>query len=532
MAGFHREAACSSGKVEADAIQQVHLTSAYLPNPHPFRWHYILAAIASLALSAWGAYAVSIPNPDSVLYLSAADQFAAGHWAQGLAIYKWPTYSLLIAAVMMVTGLQAFLAAQVVNTFLALGTTLGFISLARALSNGDRAVVTVAAIMIALHPQLTELRPWIIRDNGYLCFFVIAIYYAVADNIAPSPWRKLALVGALVAATLFRVEGLYLALLVLIYYVLVRLKSVTAQVSTIIVFVVAITALLPVAYQIWVTGTLGKWMSGNGLDINMALFAGPIEKRVDFLETYVLFQGSGPKWEAYISLVIGLSILAAVRALTPIYTIFGLFAFLPNRLIPARALLPIAWFAAGQLPMFFLFTFIQAFLTWRYAMGFALIAMFAAVFCITTSWRELLMGRPRAFFVFPTFVVLALGGFAFDIPRPSNLSHLREAASWVETHVPESADLWMNDPRIAYFSGRNLHNVAGINRIFGYPPPAFAEAKKLDVLVLVSGKKFHSLQIPVPLAKLRLAASFQAGDSDVVRVFIACPEMTGCTAKP
>lgn len=532
MASFHREAACSTGKARADAVQQVHLTSAYPATSHPFRWHYVLAAIASLALSAWGAYAVSIPNPDSVLYLTAADQFAAGHWAQGVATYKWPTYSLLIAAVMAPTGLQAFMAAQVVNTFLALGTTLGFISLARVLSNGDRAVVTVATIMIALHPQLAELRPWIIRDNGYFCFLVIAVYYAVADNITPSIWRKLALAASLVAATLFRVEGLYLTLLVLIYYVLVRLKTVTAQASTIIVFIVAITALLPVAYQIWVTGTVGKWISGNGLDVNMALFAGPLEKRVDLLEAYVLFQGSGPKWEAYISLVIGLTILASVRALTPVYTVFGLFAFLPNRLIPARALLPIAWFAAGQLPMFFLFTFIQAFLTWRYAMGFALIATFAAVFCITTSWRELLMGRPRAFFVFPTFVVLALASFAFDVPRPSNLSHLREASSWIEKHVPQSAALWTNDPRIAYFSGRDIRNVAGINRIFGYPPPAFAEAKKLDVLVLVSGKKSRGLQIPVPLAELRLTRSFQEGDSDVVRVFVACPEMTGCKAKP
>lgn len=493
-----------------------------------FRWHYILSALASIALSIWGAHATSVPNPDAVLYLRAAEHFSVAQWADGFSIYRWPIYSLLIAGVMSSIGVEPMIAAQIVNGLLILGTTIAFISLAYRLTNGDRAFVTVAAVMIVFQPQLTELRPWVIKDHGYLCFFLTAIYFAVADNQQPSVLRKLALIGSLIAATLFRIEGLFLASLVVVYYVLVRLRTVTQQVSAIVAFTVATTAALPFIFGIWVTGSLAKWSSGELLPANISIFSPAVLKRVEILQNDVLVLGAGQGWQAYISLVVGLALIQTVRALTPVYAFYGLFAFLPHRLLPARAILPIVWFAVGQLPMLILFTFINALLDWRWAMGFALIGMFAAVACATASWRELLMARPRAFLVFPSIVIAFAVSWVLDIPQPSKLGHYKDAGEWVQENVPANAKIWMNEPRIAYFAGLNYREVAGVSRILFLQQTNFEKRGDIDVFVYSSAAGKRTLPLPaLPRAAVAIA-TFPGDNGDFIQILASCPALADC----
>lgn len=504
------------------------MSSSYRTPFRTFRWHYILAAIASIILSVWGAYATSIANPDSVLYLRAAEYFSAGHWLDGLNVYRWPLYSLLIGGVMSMTGADALIAAQIVNGLLTLGTTMAFISLANRLTNGDRGFVTVATIIIVFQPQLMELRPWVIRDHGYICFFLTAVYFAVADNQEPSAARKLALIGALVAATLFRIEGLYLASLVAVYYILVRLRTVTQQASTIALFVIATSALLPFIFGIWASGTFGRWLSGEWLPAGLSILGPDILKRVNVLENEVLVLGSGHGWQAYISIAVGLAVIQIVRALTPVYAFFGFFAFLPHRLLPERAILPVVWFAAGQLPMLILFTFIKALLDWRYGMGFAMIAMFATVACATASWRELLMGRPRAFLVFPS-IVIAIGiSWALDVPRPGKLTHYKEAGEWIRDNVPANSNVWMNEPRIAYFSGLAYPKVAGVADMLFVPRPDFAKRGEFDVVVFATGTAQKSLPLPAIAETAQVVKTFYGEDGHFVRVLATCAEMADC----
>ena len=71
---------------------------------------YLTAAVLSLLLSAWAVWAQFVPNPDAALYLRSAEQFADGQWTAGIGTFRWPFYSLLIAATMTVTGLKALVA--------------------------------------------------------------------------------------------------------------------------------------------------------------------------------------------------------------------------------------------------------------------------------------------------------------------------------------------------------------------------------------------------------------------------------------
>jgi hypothetical protein len=489
-----------------------------------FRWHFLLTALASVLLSAWCSYALPIPNPDAVLYLRAADQFSVGQWSEGFDTYKWPFYSLLIAGMKVVTGLETLIAAQVVNALLSLGLTLALIALAVELTNGDRAVVTVACILVLMQSQLMGMRPAIVKEHGYLAFMVATVLFAVVDNDRPS-WRtKLALVSSLAGATLFRIEGLYLALLVVGFYVLVRLKTVTAQVTTIVLFVLTASALLPFAFRLWVGGSLEKLMSGSAV-FDVSIFWSIILKRVHLLETEILTFGAGIGWHIYASVAIGIAFYQTLRAVTPVYAFYGLFSFIPNRLVPRKAMLPLIWFAAGQAPLLFLFAFLNAMLELRYALGFAVIAIFTTIFCATASWRELRMLRPRAFVVFPSLIATVLIAWAIELPHPGQLHPFRKASEWVKQNVPQGARIWTNEARIAYFADLPYGQTGGITGIVALPPTEFEKSGEVDVVIL-SGDG-GAIAPPRPVEDLTLRARF-VSETDVVLIYAACPAMNLC----
>ena len=487
---------------------------------------FAVAALLSILLSLWGAFATWIPNPDSILYLRSAEHFADGDWAQALTVYRWPFYSMLIAATMKVAGLDAFLSAQVVNAVLAVGVSIAFIALADLLTDGDRAVVFFATALIVLQPQLTELRPWVIRDHGYWCFLLLSVFLAVADNRRPSLLLKAALVASLLLATAFRIEGIYFAFLVAVYYLMTRISETRHRVWVIVGALVATLAALP-AFSIWVTGNIEDWAAGE-FGMHISDRAAMIGHRIDMLEKYVLFPGSGHGWYGYVGLVAAITLIGLICALTPVHTILTFLSFFPRNLVPGKAALPLIWFSAGQIPLLFLFAFVYAFLSWRHGMGFALIAMFGSVFLIATSWRELMNRRLRAFMLFPTFCILSIGTWAFDLPRPLATPQHRQAGEWIREHAPADAHIWMNDVLVAYYSGRTYNDIAGVARVLFHPEPGFVRDKAVDILVVTSDPQARIGDPPVAPAR-EPTATFTGEDGGVIDIYALCPAMVACS---
>lgn len=484
-----------------------------------------IVIVGSLLLSFWGALVTWVPNPDSVLYLRAADLFVDGRWADAMSTYRWPLYSLLIAAVKSVTGLETLLAAQVVNTVLVAGTSVAFIALADLLFDGDRAILVMATAAIILQPQLTELRPWVIRDHGYWCFLLASIYFAIADNMAPALWRRLALIASLTVATAFRIEGLYIGFLILVYYLILRIPETRHRAMVIAGALAASLVALP-AFSIWITGTFDDWASGE-FGFHLSDRAAAIYRRVKTLEEGVLFPGSGHGWFAYFGLVAAITVIGLVRALTPVYTAFAFLVFVPRKLVPDRALFAIVWFTAGQIPLLFLFTFVYAFLNWRHAMGFALIACFGAIVLVTVSWRELTNGRLRAFFLFPFFWALMVATWIFDIPRPHATPQYRQAGDWLRDNAPPDARIWMNDVLVAYYSDRPYGQIAGVAERLFRPRPDFAASGEFDILVVAEVPRELKLAPPVkPVGDP--VVSFSGDDGGRVSIYAICDRMAAC----
>ncbi len=131
------------------------------------------AAIISLFLSAWSVYLDDVVNSDGVLYLWAAEALKAGDWQEALALYKWPLYSSLISLVSLIPGLGVEYAAHVLNAALTALAVVVFLSLVRELG-ADRKMLIAAAIVILLFPGLNRYRAFIIRDAGYIAFYLLA----------------------------------------------------------------------------------------------------------------------------------------------------------------------------------------------------------------------------------------------------------------------------------------------------------------------------------------------------------------------
>ena len=134
----------------------------------------LAAALVSLLLSAWCIFLDDVINNDGILYLRTADLIGRGEWQTAVESYKWLFYPLLIAALDKLTGIGLELSAHVLNAGFTALTVAAFISLIRELG-GSRSAITAAAVLVLLFPGLNEYRSFVIRDAGFLAFYMLAL---------------------------------------------------------------------------------------------------------------------------------------------------------------------------------------------------------------------------------------------------------------------------------------------------------------------------------------------------------------------
>jgi hypothetical protein len=483
---------------------------------------YVIAAAASLVLSLWGAWAQFVPNPDAALYLRSAELLANGRWTAAVATYGWPMYSAVIAIVMTLTGLKAFLAAQIVNALFAAVTTVTFIALVGRLANGHRLVVLCAAIVILLQPDLVQDRPSIIRDNGYLAFLILTLYLVARDVAFPSRATKLTIGFAIVAAGLFRIEGFFLAALVPIYYVVRRPGNwhrPSAILATIAAGLAVIAGLL-----LWTSGTFGQWLVGHfefgGLANHWVAVANAVAIRLHTLKYDFLFPyGGGNSWGAYVGMTLGIATVNIVRAITIPLAILTVFAFFPKRLMPRAVNGFVLWFAFGQLPLLLAFTFVSLLLDKRYAVGMALVLDIPLAFLLAEAIRQWRLGSVARFFL-PVVAVVLVAVWAFSLPRPSQLAYLKEAGQWIGQEAPSNAKIITNDARIAYFSGRPYGETM---RMWAYgfnAPPTDAELAEFDYLILQARDENDLPAAIVNLPGKQLVRSFPGKDGKNIFAYV------------
>jgi hypothetical protein len=146
-------------------------------------------------------------NPDGVLYIAAAQQYAAGNFREGLALYRMPAFPLLLAAVhLLVPGWVA--AARVITIGSMVLATIPLYKTTERLF--DRNAAFWAALFLAVTPAGNENVLRVIRDPTFFCLAISVVFFLVKGiQVRQVRW---VVVGSLFTcvALLFRVEGVVL----------------------------------------------------------------------------------------------------------------------------------------------------------------------------------------------------------------------------------------------------------------------------------------------------------------------------------
>lgn len=420
---------------------------------------YIYAALISILLSVWAATAHHVINPDAVYYLRAAEFFSDGQWQSGFGIYQWPFYSLVIGSLMKLTGLEALTAAHIVNTTLDAGSIVIFVAVTQQLTSANRKrALFCAAFLILLHPRILQLRPIIIRDHGFLTFFLLALYLVVIDVGNPRIWRLTSIGCSIVLAALFRLEALFLFLLIPGFYFF--LKYPAAQSRIVAAICVFCLTLIP-GYFVWAgMGGISMGSPSNFAESvirQASILLSSMGARADQFRA-LLPSGRNVGELVYAGGVLAITIDTIMRAWSFPTATLTLFAFTPRKLMPVLGSSFVGWFAGWQIPLLLTFTTFTFFLDWRYAMAFTVVASIPAVFTISFLVEEWTRGLSRARILLPIAILSLLIPFGVAFPRPSQLGYLVEAARWAELNVSTQARAITNDGRIAYMSHRSYDN--------------------------------------------------------------------------
>ncbi len=164
-------------------------------------------------------------NSDGVIYISAAQEFASGHFKEGLAMYPMPLYSLLIAIVHIVIP-DWVAAAQCISVTASVLVLIPLYFLIKRLF--DHKAAFWGCLTFVLTPYANEYAVSVIRGPAFLLCFACATYYCIRA-VESDNWVFF-LIAAIFAwgSFFFRIEGIVLIpifILFLIYLCLWKSKE-------------------------------------------------------------------------------------------------------------------------------------------------------------------------------------------------------------------------------------------------------------------------------------------------------------------
>lgn len=419
----------------------------------------IYAALASLVLSAWCVFIGNVVNSDGVLYLRAAELMTRGEWHAALQLYKWPFYSVLIALAHQVTGLSFEYAAYALNAALTALTVVMFISLVREVG-GDPKVTIFAAAVILLYHSLNEYRAYVIRDAGYLAFYLTSLLMFIKDLKEPKWSRTLAWVGAMMVAMLFRIEAVVLLVALPFFRLWRQATRLSARFAVIGLFMGgAFIALSALAW--WLAGTLAVPGPGGLVDAWATVLQSSWQRVSGLASGKIdLIAGAfGDRYSrdfAYAAFVAALALLLVrevLASLTPLYAVLTGHAVYRHLIFPVPGTKGLwLWLILVHIAILAAILFIYGFLTGRFSVALSLTLMLAVPFSMAELYKGWQQRRRWLFVLVCTLAVFSTLGV---LSSPTSKGHIRQAGLWLRDHTPADATLFSNDPVLLYYSGRS-----------------------------------------------------------------------------
>ena len=175
--------------------------------------HYYIISI-SLFLKILLLMSDNTVNNDGLLYIAAAQKFAAGHFNEWLKAFPMPFYPMLIGIVHFLIS-DWVTAARTISIIFIVFTIIPVYLLTKELF--DRKAAFWASLAFALAPFPNSLADTVIRDPGFIFFIAWAIYFALRTTQTQEIYFLCMTALFSIFSILFRIEGIILIIFFPVY---------------------------------------------------------------------------------------------------------------------------------------------------------------------------------------------------------------------------------------------------------------------------------------------------------------------------
>ena len=360
-----------------------------------------ISFFVSILISAWCIYNDATINDDALIYLNSAELYINGRWAEALQAWNWPLFPFLISIISNITGLSTEHSAYVLNTLLWSIAVLGFIALTKEMGGTLRHVLA-AAIIILVYTKINNYRDYIIRDAGYIAFYLLGFLYFLRFKYTGSWLNALAWSFFIILAALFRSEGFIFLVLVPIVLLIDKDQDISQRIR---MFIKANTLLISlsvaVAFMIFLTGvSIEQLAISKKLIIFFQTYGTEFTNKIELVNKYLLNKFS--EHYGWLVVVFTVVIILFYKSITTMGVLDGLLAFhglYTKAFNPETSRKKIwLWFIAINIIILVIFASMKFFLTGRYVLAMVLTIMLITPFSLVrifNHWKDKKLGSGK-----------------------------------------------------------------------------------------------------------------------------------------
>jgi len=414
----------------------------------------IITALTSLLLSIFAFYSNDIINRDAILYMGMAKAFLT----DGLigtsqhSNFGWPFFTIIIAYIHKLTLLPLELSANILNTFLFVLLTDVLVLIShKILSNTQQ--VAIAALLFICFQTLHEYRDFIIRDIGYWAFCSLALYRFMLYIDKPRFKEAILWQLAMIAAILFRVEGVLILLALPLYLFATQPPRFVFKHGLHTYFLVIISLLIVSFITLGQSdlSTAFRKISSSSNYINLDLLLSKFNSRLDIIDSQILNKYSAP----YSGLILSSGmIIMLIYKLTKALSIgyIGLYLYSQwqkHTLQPTPYRGVIGYFLALNILILLAFMFTEYFISKRYTMMALISLLFLMLPRLTHTLEKAWSFKNKSILIIAGIILLV--SLVDAMTKSNSKLYIKDVAIWASNNLPENSQILTDDEFIQYY---------------------------------------------------------------------------------
>lgn len=449
----------------------------------------LFTALISLLLSILAFWQDELINLDGALYLSMARALIDDGFFAMAQLYDWPFFSILVACVHLLTGLSLESSGNLINIIMFVIFTDALILICnKNLTNLNQ--VFIASLFILGFSLLNDYRAYLFRDLGYWAFSALSIYLFIKFLEKPTWLNAIIWQFGMIAAILFRVEGIVI-LLLMPFFVFFNIKNLATAYSQVIKLWVPIIIILFLATLIALSISGFTLAFSKITDLFLYIDVKSLTVVFDQKSSIISEQLLNKYSDKYSGLILssGLIIMMLwkfIEAFSIGYLIYLSYIILsrykPINLKSKYSRL-LVYYVAINFIILLSFVFTKYFLSTRYSI-MLMSGVFLLLLPLFCQFFESAVKQKRKWVIAFTFFII-IAGTIDSISKTVSKAYVKDAALWSAEYLPPNSRTLVFDREIEYYM---LENASKTDVMFD-PNLSFHDAQDFDYIIVTVSRR-------------------------------------------